>query len=361
MNQPVGIKSPASLADFHQHLDINLSDSCTITGVGTFHLVFEYMSCICDSHYHRVRVLYYDEMTQSQYSSAGSDMIWQKKKSTKPKCEAFTPHLFVCETDNFTRFLIYLTYDWNQMGVTQIDSFKMNYELFEQVDSEPVAPLAKIRTKSTADFTLISREYGMIDVHQVVLEGLWPYFKRLKDQRRDQQEGFVDMKLPLPETTVEMVTRYFYQQPLNMDTYNAAELLSFSQIYSLPDLLTIAVDTIRGAKYMTIKEAVYLWQKSTEVRVDEVADYVALVASSLLPSYFNTVGDSDDENDIDESHDDIDSVWYLDQEHQTIFWKHVTASAKNLSPELELPTPPTTTQKPELTDDYAPRVYTPCM
>ncbi|MBD4746131.1 BTB/POZ domain-containing protein, partial [Xanthomonas citri pv. citri] len=100
------------------------------------------------------------------------------------------------------------------------------------------------------DFTLISREYGMIDVHQVVLEGLWPYFKRLKDQRRDQQEGFVDMKLPFPETTVEMVTRYFYQQPLNMDTYNAAELLSFSQIYSLPDLLTIAVDTIRGAKYM---------------------------------------------------------------------------------------------------------------
>lgn len=352
MKQKPGVQTQCSLADFHAYLDDNLAESCTITGVGTYHLVFEPISSICNFHYYRVRVVHYDIESQSRYSSAGTDFIWLRKRRKNPRCEAFTPNLFVCETDA-ARFLIYLTWDWGQLGVTQIDSLKIDYELFDEVDSVPISHLAKVRTRSATDFLLISKERGEIYVHQLVLEGLWPHFHQLMESRRKNDNGgFISWYIPFPETTIEIAVRFFYQQSLNMDMYNAAELIDFCNVYDLPELLNVVIATVKEAEeHITMREAVYLWQKAFEVEMGEMVQYAALAVCYLLPSFYNRVDISDDSEDEEWYLDDVDSVWYLDEEHLILFWDHVAATADGSTisdPELDFLTPRTTPQKEQL-------------
>ncbi|KAG5360696.1 hypothetical protein CJU89_3777 [Yarrowia sp. B02] len=141
--------------------------------------------------------------------------------------------------------------------------------------------LSQIRGTADTDFTLECDGGAKIQVHRAVLEGLWPFFKRMMDSNM-KEETQKKLKLPMPRSTLEALLRYMYGEDLDFEFRDAANLIVFAQMYDIPELLELADGEVECTP-MDIGQAIYVWRKSFEAQNEDVRDYASSRREELMP------------------------------------------------------------------------------
>ncbi|KAG5366734.1 hypothetical protein CJU89_1170 [Yarrowia sp. B02] len=92
-----------------------------------------------------------------------------------------------------------------------------------------------------------------------------------------------EVKLAMPKSALEAAVKYLYGQELVLDFDDAARLIVSAQMYTLDELLLIAVEKITTTK-MDAPQAVFLWQKCFESNNMDLRKYAAKKLHELLPN-----------------------------------------------------------------------------
>lgn len=92
-------------------------------------------------------------------------------------------------------------------------------------------------------------------------------------------EGYV--KFPMPRTTLEVIIRYLYGQPLELEFEDASNLIVFAQMYDLPELLQLATVEVKK-NILDLGQAVLLWKKGLEADNENIRDFATNIIRDLI-------------------------------------------------------------------------------
>lgn len=179
----------------------------------------------------------------------------------------------------------WLTHTIRDINISTLKSIIDTYTPVVTPTPTVQSALSKVRHATEGDFSFISEGGDVIKVHRPVIEALWPFFKGMVDSQMKEADENV-AHLSMPTSTLEVVVRHLYEEPLEMGFDDAARLIIFAQMYDLPDLLAAATDVVKRAR-LSIGQAIFLWQMSFEAKNGELQGYAAAKIANLMPKSKN--------------------------------------------------------------------------
>lgn len=258
-------------------------------GVGTFYIYYGDIWS-GDQQLRRTLVLtYYDPQRQIKHTRDHIGLIGGHRAGAPPDI-AISKNMFLIYRGRDSAALIYLDDRWESCSVVEVSASVLNTIIDTYTRVETPAPivqsaLSKVRHATEGDFSLTSENGDVIKVHRPVMEALWPFFKGMVDsQMKEADENTVN--LSMPTSTLEVIVRHLYEEPLGMGFDDAARLVVFAQMYDLPDLLVAATDIVKE-EVLGITQAIFLWQMSFEASNSELQDYAAAQIVKLMPKTKN--------------------------------------------------------------------------
>lgn len=216
--------------------------------------------------------------------------IFSCKRTSTDDSVALNQNLFL-----FSNCLIALDDEWKHRVFQNIydDTKTLMTDFLLDQTSVHKSGLSRIRKDATSDFTLKPEQGEDINVHKSVMEGMWPFFKGMLDSNmKEVAEGYV--KLPISESTLQVIVRYLYGEELSLEFDDAANLIVFAQMYDLSELLEIATATVKQCA-PSIEQAVLLWQKSFEANNEDMRNFASRHIKTLMA-------------EVDDFHDKIDHL-----------------------------------------------------
>lgn len=166
-----------------------------------------------------------------------------------------------------------------------------NADFFSQFISkmEPTLPslsatsnLAKVRDNGNFDFTIACID-GNIEVHSVVLESQWPFFKAMQESQMQEKETRT-LTLNYRVLWIEALVSHLYEErkPLEFDV--ATGLLEVAQVYDISELLNKAMRRIKAEK-MDINQSMSAWKQAYIAENEAVRKYcIDIIRQSFVKS-----------------------------------------------------------------------------
>lgn len=166
--------------------------------------------------------------------------------------------------DDYNTVLVTVSDDWSKIATSaSITSKRCEVgKMLAEYTSVNESGLAQVREKCATDFRIECSDGGMVDVNKPVLAAVWPFFEAmLSSGMRESSENTVQLKAP--KSTVEVMMRYLHGQHIDLNFFDAVELVEVAQMYQLPELLAI-VERYLSSFDTTLSEAMVLWRQCCE-------------------------------------------------------------------------------------------------
>lgn len=238
--------------------------------VGPFYFVFGEPHGTDKGRY-KVYLKFYASERQVMHTSSCSVFNYSKHPLS---IFAIDSHTFFMGTSQF------LMLDEHWSSVVLSDAHIGREKLGRLLSSQPESQLGKLRTGSPGDFQLKSSDGDLIDVHRNVLVSLWPFFAAAVNADMKEADEKV-LELQCPTSTLEVIVRCVYEQDLELEFTDAANLVVVAQMYGLPDLLEIATDTIESPKN-SFDELLTVREKSQEAQNKGLKSFCAKHMKSAM-------------------------------------------------------------------------------
>lgn len=285
-----GTKTLCTQAEFDAAIKDKVLTSCILNDSETFYFVYgpKSSSTFTTPRYH-IHLNFYDKDNGVRYTTDESCFV--KQANVTARSEAINHHTFLIVYDDSSTFLLSLDEDWSACRNIQVSGAadtlndltkKLNQmHLSQSQTSIQKDGLSRVRDGLEGDFSLKSREGGVIKVHKAVLAPLWPFFKGLLDsEMKEASES--EAKLDVPKSTLEVIIRYLYGQELELGFADAARLVVAAQMYDLPELLEIAVQKVTLSD-MGVQGAIMAWRLGYEAKNDIVRNHCAGKIQDMMP------------------------------------------------------------------------------
>ncbi|KAG5354764.1 hypothetical protein CJU89_6555 [Yarrowia sp. B02] len=92
--------------------------------------------------------------------------------------------------------------------------------------------LGRIRDAGKPDFTLLSSDGHKVEVQACLLKSLWPWFGTMLNANM-AETALKRVSLEMRRSTIEVVLRYLYEEPLDCGFEDAVSLICSAQMYDL--------------------------------------------------------------------------------------------------------------------------------
>lgn len=263
---PLAVQKKCTQAEFQNEIK-DLYSKCVLEDVGTFY--FTYGELVKAQQY-KVDLKFYDSGKQTMHT-----FFWAFSHSKRPHTTiAIDRDTFIFGEEQ-SWFILRLFDDGKK--TTHLKKINIGRsEVVKFLSPQPPKPeslLSKVRNGSPGDFELKSNEGDLIEVHKAVLIPLWPFFAAaISSEMKEAQEKVLEVQCPT--STLEVLVRHVYDQELDLKLEDAANLIVVAQMYNLPELLKVAVQTIKS-RDNTFDELLTVWGKSQEAKNDELKSFCA--------------------------------------------------------------------------------------
>lgn len=255
----------------------------TLEGVGTFYLQYNQVPSPGETR-SQAKVTFYNEGRKSLHKSNCS--IFVPCQPSRSKMTVIDQNTFLLENALMT-----LDEKWDRCHYREFDP-QTAASMAERLcgrsglhTSVHKTGMAQIHRNAESDFTLKSEDGKEIKVHKTVLEGLWPFFRGMVESNM-KEVAQKCVKLPIPNSTLDVMVRYFYGENLELGLDDAANLIVAAQMYDLPELLNIAITKVKSEE-LEMSQAVYVWQKSFEAQNDDLRSHASKRIEKLMPETDN--------------------------------------------------------------------------
>lgn len=262
VNMKLGVQKPCSEAEFQQETE-DLLSKCVLKDVGTFYFTFGGLSKGHTNMYD-VFLKFYDSEEKVMHTSSSKAFSAMRREFTTVAINTCTFLL----GEKLTWKFVMLNKDWTSSKL--ILATLGNSELANLLYP---SKLRKVRHGTPGDFDLKSNQGDLIEVHKAVVAPLWPFFEAaLNSEMKESQEDVLELQCPT--STLETIVRHLYDEDLELQFEDAANLVVVAQMYDLPELLITAISFIKSRKN-TFDELLTAWEKGQEAKNEAVKSFCA--------------------------------------------------------------------------------------
>lgn len=263
-----GIQKSCTQAEFQEELE-DLYSACHLKDVGTYYFTFGEQSSD-DKKLFSVYLKFYDKDQQTLHTSSCKAFHFAKKPEASIAIDRNT---FIVGTGGDAWDIVTFNNEWSKSTFKKLRIGRS--ELAKYLSSTPKLPslLSKLRNGSPGDFHLKSTQGDMIEVHTTVLVPLWSFFAAAINSEMKEAVEKV-LQIQCPTSTLEIIVRHIYDQDLELQFEDAANLVVVAQMYNLSELLEIAVTTIKNREN-TFDELLTAWEKSQQAQNEELKRFCA--------------------------------------------------------------------------------------
>lgn len=270
-----GLVKPCTPEELEKEIAL-LCAKCTLAEMGTFYFCFEIPAGqpFIENTVLPVVLKYYDSSKGVLHTSRVSCF---KGTRVHRSVVAVDRSTFVITTPS-SNYFIMLSNSWDSCKVVFFDEgrerlLEAALQQSHEMKTKTETRLSKIRTGTPGDFQLKSTDGELIAVHTSVLVPQWQFFAAAVQSDMKEKEEKV-LEIQAPKSTLEVIVRHFYEQDLQLQFADAANLIVVAQMYDLPELLGIATDKIKSHK-KNVAQNLTAWQKSLEAKNEDLRKYAA--------------------------------------------------------------------------------------
>lgn len=248
----------------------NLYSKCYLDYEGMFYFVIEEPSSHVPS-FVNVYLKFFDRDRQKLHTSHVPVFVCPKE-TTKPSF-AIDKNTFILE-DSDTWTILSLNKDWSARKSKYWRTRKSDLVNYFSIHLRGTgSALGKIRNGTPGDFHLKSSQGDLIEVHTTVLVPLWPFFAAAINSEMKEAAERV-LQIQCPTSTLEVIVRHVYDQELDLQFDDALNLVETAQMYELPELLRIAIQSIKSREN-TVEDLMTIWERSRTAENENLKRYCA--------------------------------------------------------------------------------------